>query len=201
MRNITYIITLLDKNGKSAIYTGENIHELYCYLEIIGAPNTLTTICYSSHNFGTSYLTNNDTETIQTFIADTYVPHKTISEFCERIEHNYDALIIRGPKLLPPSPRRKMNQFNNLNGDEQNEPLREWNRKIPAVHFKSLTSPSKTNPVVLAIMGRLYHHAIDNGDVEVYPSDYLFESTSESVTDTYTTMTKSIDDDEMDQLT
>ena len=49
-------------------------------------------------------------------------------------------------------------------------------------------------------MGRLNHHAINNGDVELYPLDYPFESTSESVTDPDTTPIKSIDDDEMYQL-
>ena len=46
-------------------------------------------------------------------------------------------------------------------------------------------------------MGRINHHAIDNCDVEVQPSDFLFESNSEYVTDPDTTPIKSIDDDEM----
>ena len=49
-------------------------------------------------------------------------------------------------------------------------------------------------------MGKLNHHDIDNVDVEVHPSELTFESNSEYVTDTYTTMIKSIDDDEMDHL-
>ena len=40
---ITDIITLLDNNGKSSVYKGGNIHGPYCYLEMIGAPTTLTT--------------------------------------------------------------------------------------------------------------------------------------------------------------
>ena len=43
-------------------------------------------------------------------------------------------------------------------------------------------------------MGILNHHDVDNGDVEVYPSDYPFESTYESITDLDTTPIKSIDD-------
>ena len=54
--------------------------------------------------------------------------------------------------------------------------------------------------MVSDITGRLNHHVIDNGDVEVHPSEYPFESTSESVPGADTTMIKSIDDDEMDQL-
>ena len=37
------IITFHENNGKLAVYTGGNIHGLYCYLEIIGYPTTLTT--------------------------------------------------------------------------------------------------------------------------------------------------------------
>ena len=36
-------ITLLDNNGKYAVYKGVNIHELYCYPEMIVSPTKLTT--------------------------------------------------------------------------------------------------------------------------------------------------------------
>ena len=49
-------------------------------------------------------------------------------------------------------------------------------------------------------MGRLNQYAVDNGDVEVQNSDFALEYTSDSVTDTYTTTIKSIDDDEMYQI-
>ena len=49
-------------------------------------------------------------------------------------------------------------------------------------------------------MGILNHHAIDNGDVEVQPSEFLFESNSESVPYSDTTPIKSIYDYEMDYL-
>ena len=39
----TDLITLLDNNGKSAVYTGGDINGIYIYLEMIGAPTTLTT--------------------------------------------------------------------------------------------------------------------------------------------------------------
>ena len=54
--------------------------------------------------------------------------------------------------------------------------------------------------MVLDIMGRLNHNAVDNIDFEVYPSEYTFEYTSDSVPDPDTTTIKSIDDDEMDHL-
>ena len=38
---MTDIITLLDNNGKSAVYIGGNIHGIYHYLEMIGAPKIL----------------------------------------------------------------------------------------------------------------------------------------------------------------
>ena len=49
-------------------------------------------------------------------------------------------------------------------------------------------------------MGRFNHRSIDNGDVEVHPSRYPFEYNSESIPDTDTTMIKSINDYEMEQL-
>ena len=65
---MTYLTKFLDNNVKLAVYTGVNIHGLYCYLEIIGAPTTLTTSGHRSHHFGPSYYTNNDTETLQPVI-------------------------------------------------------------------------------------------------------------------------------------
>ena len=71
-----------------------------------------------------------------------------------------------------------MNQFNDLHGDEPNDPLRTWNRQPQEAHFKSSTSPPKTSPMVSAIIRRLNHRAIDNGDVEVHTSDFPVESNS-----------------------
>ena len=62
--NITDLIRFLDNTRKSAIYTGGNIHGIYCYLEMIGSPATLTTSSQSSHHFGPSYYINNDTASI-----------------------------------------------------------------------------------------------------------------------------------------
>ena len=74
-----------------------------------------------------------------------------------------------------------MNQFNALHGEEPNDPPIDWNSQNPAAHFKYSTFPTKTSPVVSAIMGRLNHHAIDNGNVEVHHSEFSVESNSESV--------------------
>ena len=48
---MTYLITLLENNGKSAVYTGLNIHGLYSYLDMIGDPTKLTTSGQRYHNF------------------------------------------------------------------------------------------------------------------------------------------------------
>ena len=37
---MTDLITFIDKNGKSADYDGGDIHVIYRYLEMIGAPTT-----------------------------------------------------------------------------------------------------------------------------------------------------------------
>ena len=51
---MTYLIKFLDNNGKYDVYTGGNIDVIYCYLEMIGSPTTLTTSGQCSHNFGPS---------------------------------------------------------------------------------------------------------------------------------------------------
>ena len=54
---MTDIMTFLDRNEKSAVYTGGNIHGIYSCLEIIGYPITLTTSGQIPHHFGTSHPT------------------------------------------------------------------------------------------------------------------------------------------------
>ena len=93
-----------------------------------------------------------------------------------------------------------MNQFNAFNVGEPNGPPRECNSQTTVAHFKYRSPPPKTSPVVSDIMGRLNHHTIDNGDVEVHPSYFSVEYNSESVTDPDTTPIKSFDDDEMNHI-
>ena len=159
--------TFLDNNRKSTIYLGRNINRIYHYLEMIVYPNKFTTSGQRSNNFGPSSSTNNDTATTQPIIAALRVRYNNIWEYYGIIGHKSDAWIIRGPKSLPPSLIGNMNQLNSLDGDGTTEPQREWNIQHPAVNFKYRTSPPKTSPVVLAIMGIFNHHSIDNGDVEV----------------------------------
>ena len=115
---MTDLITFIDTKGKYAEYDGGDIHGIYRYLEIIGAPTTLTTSSHRSNNFDPSSSRNNDATTLQPVIAALRMKKEHICECCGRIGHKADACIIRGPKFLPPSLRRKMNQFNALHGDE-----------------------------------------------------------------------------------
>ena len=93
-----------------------------------------------------------------------------------------------------------MNQLSVLCCDEPTELPREWNIQPTEDHFKYRTSPPKNSPVVSAIMGRLNHHSIDNSDIDIHPSEFPIESSSESVTDPDTSPTKSIYCDEIDHL-
>ena len=93
-----------------------------------------------------------------------------------------------------------MNKFNDPHGDEPTETTREWNRQPPEAYFKSITSTPQTSPLFLNIMGRLNNYAINNGDVEVYSSNYQFEAISDSVPYMDTTKIKLIDDNEIYQL-
>ena len=66
---MTYLITFLDKNGKSSVYIGGDIHGIYLYLEMIGAPTTFTTSGHRYHHFGPSFSSNNYASTLQPVIA------------------------------------------------------------------------------------------------------------------------------------
>ena len=114
---MTDIITLLDNNGKYAVYTGGYINGIYRYLEMIGSPTTLTTSGQRSHHFSPLYPIKNDAATLQPVIEALRTRNKSICEFCGRIGHKANACIIRGPKYPPPSLRINMNQFNALHGD------------------------------------------------------------------------------------
>ena len=72
---------------------------------------------------------------------------------------------------------KRMKQSNILHGDYPTELTRECNSQPPVAHFKSNIFPPKTSPVVLAIMGRLTHSTIYNGNVEIYPSYFPVEYT------------------------
>ena len=63
-----------------------------------------------------------------------------------------------------------MNQLNTLHSNEPTEPPIDWNIQTLEVHLKSRTSPHKTIPMVLDIIGMLNHLTIDNSDAEFYPS-------------------------------
>ena len=115
--NMKYLITLLDNNGKSSVYTGRDINGIYRYLEMMVYPTTLKNSGHRSHHFGPSSSSNNDAATLQPVIATTHTIQKSICEFCGRIGHKADACIIRGTKFLSPSLRRKINQFNAIHSD------------------------------------------------------------------------------------
>ena len=78
--NITYLITFLDNNGRYIVYTGGDIHGINRYIDIIGAPTTLTTSGQRSNNFIPSSSINNYTATIQPVIADLRTRQKIICE-------------------------------------------------------------------------------------------------------------------------
>ena len=63
-----------------------------------------------------------------------------------------------------------MNKFNDIHGEEPNEPPREWKRQSPESQFKPRTSPPQIIPLISDTMGILNHNIIDNGGVEVHPS-------------------------------
>ena len=113
---MTDLITFLDNNGKSSVYTEGNIHGIYSYLEMIVYPTTLTNSGQLSVNFVPSSSIKNDTASLQTFISALRIRQRITCKFCESIGHKSYSCIIPVPKLLLPSLRRNMNQFNALHG-------------------------------------------------------------------------------------
>ena len=77
---MTDLTTFLENNGKSAVYHEGDIHGIYRYLEMIGAPTTLTTSGHLSHHFGPSLYRNNDAITLQPVIAALRMRQKSICE-------------------------------------------------------------------------------------------------------------------------
>ena len=67
--NMKYLIILIENNGKLAICTGGNIHVIYHYLDIIGAPTNLTSFGHRYHPYINSSSTKNNKASPQTFIA------------------------------------------------------------------------------------------------------------------------------------
>ena len=72
---MTDLITFPDNNGKYAVYKEGYINGIYCYLDIIGTPTTLTTAVQCSHHFSPSYSINNNAETLQPVIASICTRH------------------------------------------------------------------------------------------------------------------------------
>ena len=118
---MTDLITSLDNNGKSDVYTGGDIHGIYRYLDIIGYPTTFTTSGQRYHHFSPSSYINNDAEYIHKFLAAIHTRQRSICKCCGRIGHKAYSCIIRGPNFLPPILRRNINHFNALHGEELNE--------------------------------------------------------------------------------
>ena len=87
---MTDLINFLDNNVKSAVCEGGYIHSICRYLEMIGAPTTLTTSGHHFHHFGPLSSSNNDEATLQPFIADIHMIHKRICECCGIIGHKSD---------------------------------------------------------------------------------------------------------------
>ena len=77
---ITDLITFIDRNSKYDVYDGGDIHGIYRYLEMIGAPTTLSTSGHRSHHFGYSSSSNNDATTLQPVIAALRMRQKSICE-------------------------------------------------------------------------------------------------------------------------
>ena len=143
---MTNLINFLDNNLKYTVYIVWDIHGIYCYLDIIGSPTTLTTLGQRSHHFSPSSSIKNDAETIQLVIAAIRSRQKSICEWCGRIGHKADDWIICGAKSLPKILRRRMNrlmQFMVINQMNHQD-----NIKSNLRHITSNTGPLLPKPTL-----------------------------------------------------
>ena len=86
---MTYLITYFDHYGKYAYYSGIDIHDLYCYLDVLEYPTKLTYSDQNSHSF---YLkTNTESVSQHTFIATLIDRKSIICYFCGLPGHNSDS--------------------------------------------------------------------------------------------------------------
>ena len=77
---IKNLITLLDKKRKSDVFMVGDINDIYCYLEMIGDPTTLTTSAQIYHHFRPSSSSNNDSATLQPVITALCIRQRIIFE-------------------------------------------------------------------------------------------------------------------------
>ena len=82
---MTDLVTLLDNNRKSTVYTGGDIHGIYHYLNMIGSPTTLTASVRRSHHFRALSSIKNDASYLRPVIAALRTRRKSICECCGRI--------------------------------------------------------------------------------------------------------------------
>ena len=100
--------------------------------------------------------------------------------------------------LLPTHIHIKNNQLNEFHGETPHKSPKYCTRTPPAVNFKSQASTSRHSTekrhsdIVSYIIGKLNNYTIDNGDIEVYPS--------ESMPDLDKTPINSDENDEMDHI-
>ena len=118
--DITGLITYIDNHGKEALYSGSNIHYLYCYLYIIGDPTILIYSSCISHYFGTKL--NIDILSLNTVHSDLIFRQRLLFEFCGSTGYKYESFIIIISNILPPSILIKKFQYNPVHKYKPNDP-------------------------------------------------------------------------------
>ena len=113
--NMTDPIPYLDHTGKYKSYSGSDINDLFCYIEIIGVPMNLT---YSGHNYHYFDLkTNTDSGYLYPVISALRGRQRIICTCYGWPGNNADSWITRVENLLPTITHRKNNPFNTVHGD------------------------------------------------------------------------------------
>ena len=108
--NVTDIIIYIENHGKEVHYVGSDIHYIYCYLDMIGAPTTLTCSDQNSNSFGPD--TNTYSGSLNTFISSLGDIQRIIFDCHGLTVNKTDSFIIRGPNLLTKIICRNNDQYN-----------------------------------------------------------------------------------------
>ena len=84
-----YFIKHLDRNGKEGLYSGSDVCDIYRYLYIIRAPNTLTYSGQHYQNFNIKL--NTYSGSLYPVISPIRIKQKIICKCCGLSGHKYDS--------------------------------------------------------------------------------------------------------------
>ena len=118
--NMMDLVIYPEHHGKEASYHGSNIHDLYCYLEILGYPTPLT---YLGHNYQSINISiDTESGSLHLVISGLIVRQRIVCECSGIPGHKAYSYIIIGDHFLPSRLCMNRNLFNAVDGGAPYKP-------------------------------------------------------------------------------